>query len=86
MPRRGAGGSRHGQVGDIASMRYTVPGLADPPRPRGFQPGYEKRLSRPALAIVYAGFAPGLAADAALSRRGQSRAGAENVAPLSMRR
>lgn len=37
--------------------------------PRRLQPGYEKHLSKPSLAIVYAGFALGLAAGAALSRR-----------------
>jgi hypothetical protein len=37
--------------------------------PRRFQPGYEKHLSTPSLAIVYAGFALGLAAGAALIRR-----------------
>ncbi|CAN7146347.1 hypothetical protein [Massilia sp. LjRoot122] len=37
--------------------------------PKRFQPGYEKHLSKPSLAIVYAGFALGLAAGAALIRR-----------------
>ena len=37
--------------------------------PRRLHPGYEKHLSKPSLAIVYAGFALGLAAGAALSRR-----------------
>ena len=37
--------------------------------PKRFQPGYEKHLSKSSLAIVYAGFALGLAAGAALTRR-----------------
>ena len=37
--------------------------------PKRLQPGYEKHLSKPSLAIVYAGFALGLAAGAALIRR-----------------
>lgn len=37
--------------------------------PKRFHPGYEKHLSKPSLAIVYAGFALGLAAGAALMRR-----------------
>jgi hypothetical protein len=37
--------------------------------PKRLHPGYEKHLSKPALAIVYAGFALGLAVGAALSRR-----------------
>jgi hypothetical protein len=36
--------------------------------PRRLQPGYELRLSRPALAIVYGAFAAGLAASLALRR------------------
>jgi len=37
--------------------------------PRRLHPGYEKRLSRPALAVVYGAFGVGLAAGAMLSRR-----------------
>jgi hypothetical protein len=37
--------------------------------PRRFRPGYEKRLSRPALALVYGAFGLGLAAGAMLCRR-----------------
>ena len=37
--------------------------------PRRLHPGYEKRLSRPALAVVYAAFGLGLAAGAMLVRR-----------------
>ena len=37
--------------------------------PERLQPGYEKRLSRPALALVYATFGLGLAAGAMLVRR-----------------
>jgi len=37
--------------------------------PKRFHPGYEKHLSKPSLAVVYAGFALGLAAGAALMRR-----------------
>ncbi|SFB71188.1 hypothetical protein [Massilia yuzhufengensis] len=37
--------------------------------PKRFQPGYEKRLSTPSLAFVYAALALGLAAGAAVSRR-----------------
>jgi hypothetical protein len=37
--------------------------------PRRLRPGYEKRLSRPALALVYGAFGAGLAAGAMLSRR-----------------
>lgn len=36
--------------------------------PRRLQPGYEMRLSRPALALVYGAFGAGLAASAALTR------------------
>lgn len=36
--------------------------------PRRLQPGYEMRLSRPALAIVYGAFGAGLAASVALTR------------------
>jgi hypothetical protein len=38
--------------------------------PQRLRPGYEKRLSKPALAVVYAAFGVGLAAGALLSRRG----------------
>jgi hypothetical protein len=38
--------------------------------PQRLKPGYEKRLSRPALAAVYGMFGLGLAAGAMLSRRG----------------
>jgi hypothetical protein len=37
--------------------------------PQRLRPGYEKRLSRPALALVYGAFGAGLAAGALLSRR-----------------
>jgi hypothetical protein len=37
--------------------------------PERLHPGYEKRLSRPALAIVYGAFALGLAAGAVMCRR-----------------
>lgn len=37
--------------------------------PQRLQPGYEKRLSRPALAVVYAAFGLGLAGGAMLCRR-----------------
>jgi hypothetical protein len=37
--------------------------------PRRLHPGYEKRLSRPALALVYASFGLGLAFGAMLCRR-----------------
>ena len=37
--------------------------------PRGLQPGYERHPSQPSLGVVYAGFALGLAAGAALIRR-----------------
>jgi hypothetical protein len=37
--------------------------------PQRLRPGYEKRLSRPALALVYGAFGAGLAAGAMLSRR-----------------
>jgi hypothetical protein len=37
--------------------------------PRRLQPGYELRLSRPALAVVYGAFAAGLAASMAVSGR-----------------
>lgn len=37
--------------------------------PRRLHPGYEKHLSKASLAVVYAGFALGLAAGAALIRR-----------------
>jgi hypothetical protein len=37
--------------------------------PRRLHPGYEKRLSRPALAVVYGAFGLGLAAGAMLCRR-----------------
>jgi hypothetical protein len=37
--------------------------------PRRLHPGYEKRLSTPALALVYGAFALGLAAGAMASRR-----------------
>jgi hypothetical protein len=37
--------------------------------PRRLHPGYEKRLSRPALAVVYGAFGVGLAAGAMLCRR-----------------
>jgi hypothetical protein len=37
--------------------------------PRRFRPGYEERLSRPALALVYGAFGLGLAAGAMLCRR-----------------
>jgi hypothetical protein len=37
--------------------------------PRRLRPGYEKRLSRPALALVYGAFGAGLAAGAMLCRR-----------------
>lgn len=36
--------------------------------PKRFQPGYEKRLSTPSLALVYASLALGLAAGAAMTR------------------
>jgi hypothetical protein len=39
--------------------------------PDRLKPGYEKRLSRPALAAVYGAFGLGLAAGAMLCRRGQ---------------
>jgi hypothetical protein len=39
--------------------------------PRSLQPGYEKRLSRNALGVVYAGFAIGLAIGAILSRKNE---------------
>lgn len=38
--------------------------------PERLRPGYEKRLSRPALAVVYGAFGLGLAAGAMLCRRG----------------
>lgn len=37
--------------------------------PRRLRPGYEKRLSKPSLAVVYGAFGLGLAAGAAMSRR-----------------
>jgi hypothetical protein len=37
--------------------------------PRRLRPGYEERLSRPSLAVVYAAFGMGLAAGAMLCRR-----------------
>jgi hypothetical protein len=37
--------------------------------PQRLRPGYEKRLSRPALVLVYGAFGAGLAAGAMLSRR-----------------
>lgn len=37
--------------------------------PKRFQPGYEARLSRPSLAVVYGAFGAGLALGAMLSRR-----------------
>ncbi len=37
--------------------------------PKRFQPGYEKRLSTPSLALVYASLAVGLAAGAAVMRK-----------------
>jgi len=37
--------------------------------PRRLQPGYEAHLSRPSLAVVYAGFGLGLALGAVLCRR-----------------
>lgn len=37
--------------------------------PHRLQPGYEMRLSRPSLALVYAAFGVGLAAGAMLNRR-----------------
>jgi hypothetical protein len=37
--------------------------------PRRLQPGYEMRLSKPSLAVVYAAFGVGLAAGAILCRR-----------------
>ncbi|TFW32142.1 hypothetical protein [Massilia horti] len=37
--------------------------------PRRLRPGYERRLSKPALALVYGAFGLGLAAGAMLSRR-----------------
>jgi hypothetical protein len=40
--------------------------------PQRLHPGYEKRLSRPALAVVYGAFGIGLAAGAMLCRRNQS--------------
>lgn len=40
--------------------------------PRPLHPGYEKRLSRPSLAVVYGGFAIGLALGAMLSRRSET--------------
>jgi len=39
--------------------------------PRSLQPGYEKRLSRNALGVVYVGFAIGLAIGAVLTRKDQ---------------
>jgi hypothetical protein len=39
--------------------------------PRPLQPGYEKRLSRNALGVVYAGFAIGLAIGAIMSRKNE---------------
>jgi hypothetical protein len=39
--------------------------------PQRLRPGYEKRLSRPALAVVYGAFAIGLAAGALWCRRGE---------------
>jgi hypothetical protein len=38
--------------------------------PRRLRPGYEQRLSKPALALVYGAFGLGLAAGAMLCRRG----------------
>jgi hypothetical protein len=38
--------------------------------PQRLQPGYEQRLSRPALAVVYGAFGVGLALGAMLCRRG----------------
>ena len=40
--------------------------------PKRLHPGYEKRLSSPALALVYGAFALGLAAGAIANRRGRS--------------
>lgn len=37
--------------------------------PQRLQPGYEKRLSKPSLAVVYGAFALGLAAGTLMSRR-----------------
>ncbi|WP_426178242.1 hypothetical protein [Massilia sp. TWR1-2-2] len=37
--------------------------------PHRLQPGYEMRLSKPALAVVYGAFAAGLAAKALMMRR-----------------
>jgi hypothetical protein len=37
--------------------------------PQRLQPGYEKRLSKPSLTLVYGAFAVGLAAGALMSRR-----------------
>ncbi|MFC0134828.1 hypothetical protein [Massilia eurypsychrophila] len=36
--------------------------------PQRLKPGYEKRLSKPALAVVYGAFAAGLAVGALLTR------------------
>ena len=41
--------------------------------PRRFQPGYEMRLSRPALAAVYVAFGAGLAAGSVLNARASGR-------------
>ena len=40
--------------------------------PKPLHPGYEKRLSKPSLAVVYGGFAIGLAVGAMLSRRSET--------------
>jgi hypothetical protein len=40
--------------------------------PQRLKPGYEKRLSRPALAVVYGAFGLGLAAGVMLCRRAQA--------------
>ncbi len=55
---------------EVASAAAAVACFADYQlTPERLQPGYEKRLSKPALALVYATFGLGLAAGALLSRR-----------------
>jgi hypothetical protein len=50
----------------VAGLACLVDYTITPPR---FTPGFEKRLSKPALAAVYAAFGAGLAAAALWRRR-----------------
>ncbi|WP_020654376.1 hypothetical protein [Massilia niastensis] len=65
---------RKSPVGTLASAAATTAfaAFADYKlTPRRLQPGYEKRLSKQSLAVVYGGFALGLAIGAMMSRRDQ---------------